>query len=75
MMVELSKFTSLAFLHQCWRCGQPSVSMLTLDIQQHLCGVHHTAFCCTDSRRVIRLMLFGCQIELVYSRTGVTTAL
>ena len=39
------------------------------------CGVQHAAFCCTDSRRLISLMLFGCQIKLVYSRTGVTTAL
>ena len=70
-------FTSLAFLHLCWRYGQPSVvsMLLTLDILQHLCGVHHAAFCCTDSRRLISLMLFGCQIELAYSRTGVTTAL
>ena len=57
--------------------GQPSVvsKLLTLDILQHLCGVHHAAFCCTDSRRLISLMLFGCQIELAYCRTGVTTAL
>ena len=70
-------FTSLAFLHLCWRYGQPSVvsMLLTLDILQHLCGVHHAAFRCTDSRRLISLMLFGCQIELAYSRTGVTTAL
>ena len=69
-------FTSLAFLHLCWRYGQPSVSMLlTLDILQHLCGVHHAAFCCTDSRWLISLKLFGCQIELAYSRTGVTIAL
>ena len=47
--------------------------LLTLDILQHLCGVHHAAFCCTDSRRLISLMLFGCQIELAYSRTSVTT--
>ena len=77
VMVELLKFTSLAFLHLCWRYGQPSVvsMLLTLDILQHLCGVYHAAFCCTDSRRLIWLMLFGCQIELAYSRTGVTTAL
>ena len=70
-------FTSLAFLHLCWRYGQPSVvsMLLTLDILQHLCGVHHAAFCYPDSRRLISLMLFGCQIELAYSRTCVTTAL
>ena len=43
--------------------------LLTLDVLQHLCGVHHAAFCCTDSRQLISLMLFGCQIELAYSRT------
>ena len=77
VVVELLKFTSLAFLHLCWRYGQPSVvsMLLKLAILQHLCGVYHAAFCCTDSRWLIWLMLFGCQIELAYSRTGVTTAL
>ena len=55
------KFTSLAFLRLCWRFCQPSVvsTLLTLDVLQHLCGVHHAAFCYTGSRRLISLMLFG----------------
>ena len=76
MMVELIKFTSLAFLRLCWRYSQPSVAsmLLTLDVLQHLCSIHHAAFRSADSRQLISLMLFGSQTELAYSRTGVTTA-
>ena len=69
VMVELIKVHQSCFPAPMLEIyGQPSVvsMLLTLDILQHLCCVHHAAFCCTDSRRLIRLMLFGCQTELAY---------
>ena len=68
-------YKSSPVLLSCTYVGNMVSLVLSLDILQYFCGVHHTAFCCTDSRRLISLMLFGCQIELAYSRTGVTTAL
>ena len=37
--------------------------------------VHCAVFCCTDSKWLISLMLFGSQTELAYSRTGLTNAM
>ena len=76
MMVELIKVHQSCFPAPVLEISQPSVAsmLLTLDVLQHLCSIHHAAFRSTDSRQLISLMLFGSQTELAYSRTGVTTA-
>ena len=76
---NLQKFTSLAFLHLCWRDSQPNATSmsLTLDVLQYHCCVYqyHAAFHCIDSRQLISLMLFWYQREFAYSSTGLMNTL